>query len=529
MDLHGRHLIGASTSAEATGDGFHGINPATGETMAPAYQEATQAEVDRAFELAAQAHRGIKKIDRSRRAELLDLIATKLDAIRAEWIDRADAETARTGPGLDFEANRTIDQIRMFAEHVREGSWLGARVEHGDRERRPLPKPDTRTLNIALGPVAVFGASNFPLSFSVPGGDTIAALAAGCPVVVKAHPAHPGTSEIAGVAIANAVAECGFPEGTFSMLHGAGYEVGLAMVRHPLAKAVAFTGSLGGGRALFDAAAGRPGPIPVFAEMGSTNPVFVLPEAAQEYGARIAKGMRASVTVSVGQLCTCPGFLVGLDSPALDELRAQMAEYFEGANDQVMLHAGIRDNFARGVERVAAVDGVQQAGRPLVEAGAGGSDASPVMFATDAATFMASEELRHEVFGPSTMMVSCSSPEEMMAMAEAFEGQLTATIQGTPADLEEYSGLVAVLEEKAGRVVIGGYPTGVEVGHAMVHGGPYPATTDSRTTSVGTAAIDRFVRPVCYQDFPQSMLPLELQDDNVAGILRLVDGEWSED
>ncbi len=528
MDLHGKHLIGASTSAEAAADGFQGVNPATGETMEPVYQEATQAEVDRAFELAAQAHREMKKIDRGRRADLLDLIADKLDAIQDEWIARADAETARSVPGLAFEMGRTLNQIRMFAGYVREGSWLGARIEHADRDRRPVPKSDTRVLNIALGPVAVFGASNFPLAFSVPGGDTIAALAARCPVVVKAHPAHPGTSEMAGVAIAEAVAESGFPEGTFSMLHGAGYEVGLAMTRHPLAKAVAFTGSLGGGRALFDAAAARPTPIPVFAEMGSTNPIFVLPEAAKEHGTAIAKGMRATVTMSVGQLCTCPGFLVGLESPALDELRGQMAGYFEGAKDQVMLHAGIRSNFERGVERVAGTAGVEQAGS-LIEAGAGGADASAVMFSTDAATFMANEDLRHEVFGPSTMVVSCSSPEEMIAMAESFDGQLTATIHGTPADLEEYSGLVSVLEEKAGRVLIGGFPAGVEVCHAMVHGGPYPATTDSRTTSVGTAAIDRFLRPVCYQDFPQSLLPLELQDDNVTGVLRLVDGEWSKD
>jgi NADP-dependent aldehyde dehydrogenase len=529
MDLHGKHLIGATQSAEGTGDGFRGINPATGEPMEPVYHEATQAEVDRAFELAAVAHRAMKAIDRGRRADLLELIADKLDAIRDAWIERADAETARSVPGLQFEAGRCIDQIRMFAEYVREGSWLGARIEHADRERRPVPKPDTRVFNIAVGPVAVFGASNFPLAFSVPGGDTIAALAAGCPVVVKAHPAHPGTSEMAGAAIAEAVAESGFPEGTFSMLHGAGYEVGLAMVRHPLARAVAFTGSLGGGRALFDAAAARPHPIPVFAEMGSTNPVFVLPEAAREHGTAIAKGMRATVTMSVGQLCTCPGFVVALESPALDELRGQMAEYFGGAKDQVMLHAGIRGNFERGVERVASVAGVEQAGRPLIAAGAGGADASAVLFNTDATTFIASDELKDEVFGPSTMIVSCSSPDEMMALAESFEGQLTATIHGTPADLDEYAGLVSILEEKAGRVLIGGFPAGVEVCHAMVHGGPYPATTDSRTTSVGTAAIDRFLRPVCYQDFPQSLLPLELQDENVTRVLRLVDGEWSKD
>ena len=529
MELHGKQIIGASETVEPAGDGFRGMNPATGEALEPVYYEATQAEVDRAYELAVGAHQEIKKLGREKRAELLDTIADKLEAISEEWIARAEAETGKPAPGLKFECGRTTNQLRMFAAYVREGSWVGARIEHGDPERRPLPKPDTRLMNIALGPVAVFGASNFPLAFSVPGGDTAAALAAGCSVVVKAHPAHPGTSEMAGRAIAEAVSECGFPEGTFSMLHGASHEVGVAMVTHPSAKAVAFTGSLAGGRAIFDAAAARPHPIPVYAEMGSTNPVFVLPGAAAEHGALIAKGMRNSVTLGVGQFCTCPGFLIGMESPALEDLRGQLTEYIEGAAEQVMLHAGIRSNFARGVERVAAVDGVSRAGDDLSEAGPGGASVTAVLFATDANTFMASEDLRDEVFGPSTVVVGCSTREEMMEMAYAFDGQLTATVHGTPEELDDYADLIGILEEKAGRVIVGGYPTGVEVGHAMVHGGPYPATTDSRTTSVGTTAIDRFLRPVCYQDFPQSLLPLELQDDNVTGILRLVDGEWSGD
>ena len=529
MDLHGQQIIGAATSADDAGDGFHGVNPATGETLATTYYDATQAEVDRAFALAEQAHREMKKRSRAERADLLDCIADKLQALGDEWLELAEAETGKPVGGLKFEAGRTTNQIRMFANFVREGSWTGARIEHADPERRPLPKPDTRMLRIALGPVAVFGASNFPLAFSVPGGDTASALAAGCPVVVKAHPAHPGTSEMAGRAIAEAVAECGFPEGTFSLLQGAGHEVGVAMVTHPTASAVAFTGSLAGGRAIFNAAAARPNPIPVYAEMGSTNPIFVLPRAAAEHGEGIAKGMRNSVTLGVGQFCTCPGFVVGLEDSGLEQLRTAMAGHFEGAADAVMLHAGIRANYERGLDRVAAVDGVARAGRALGEAGPGGATASPAMYTTDAATLIASDDLREEVFGPSTIVVGCTSAAEMIEVAESFEGQLTATIHGTPEDLEEYAGLVAVLEERAGRVVIGGYPTGVEVGHAMVHGGPYPATTDSRSTSVGTAAIERFVRPVCYQDFPQSLLPLELQDDNVTGILRLVDGEWTKD
>lgn len=528
MDLHGKQMIGTSTSLEATGDGFNGVNPATGEELEPVYHDATQAEVDRAFGLAEQAHREMKKLGREKRGELLDRIADKLDALGDEWFACAEAESGKPAGGLKFEAMRTTYQIRLFADFVREGSWTGARIEHGDAERRP-PKPDTRMLRIALGPVAVFGASNFPLAFAVPGGDTASALAAGCPVVVKAHPAHPATSEMAGRAIAEAVAECGFPEGTFSMLHGASYEVGVAMVTHPKARAVAFTGSLAGGRAIFDAAAARPNPIPVYAEMGSTNPIFVLPGAAAANGERIAKGMRNSVTLGGGQFCTCPGFVVGLEQPALEGLRTALAGYFVEADDSVLLHAGIRANYVRGLSRVEAVEGVARAGRELGEAGPGGATASPALYTTDAATLIGSDDLREEVFGPSTIVVGCTTAEEMMQVAESFEGQLSAAIFGTPEDLEEYAGLVAVLEEKAGRVVINEYPTGVEVDHAMVHGGPYPATTDSRTTSVGTAAIERFLRPVCYQGFPQSMLPLELQDENVTGILRLVDGEWTKD
>ncbi|NKB88383.1 MAG: aldehyde dehydrogenase family protein [Acidobacteria bacterium] len=527
MELHGKNIIGAAESVEPAGDGFQAKNPATGASLEPTYHDATQSEVDRAYGLAVAALPEIKKLGREARAKLLDCIAEKLDALGDEWLERAEAETGKPVGGLKFERGRTTNQLRMFAAFVREGSWTGARIEHADSERKPLPKPDTRMLRIAVGPVAVFGASNFPLAFSVPGGDTASALASGCPVIVKAHPAHPGTSEMAGRAIAEAVAECGFPEGTFSLLHGTGHEIGLAMVRHPEARAVAFTGSLAGGRALFDAAAARPSPIPVFAEMGSTNPIFVLPRAAAEYGTAIAKGMRNSVTLGVGQFCTCPGFLVGMESPELDGLRGQLTEYFEGAAEQVMLHSGIRSNFARGVERVAGVEGVSRAGDDLTDAGPGGATVTAVLFSTDAGTFMDSEEIRDEVFGPSTVVVGCGSRDEMFAMASSFEGQLTATIHGTPEDLEEYADLVGILEEKAGRVIVGGFPTGVEVGDAMVHGGPYPATTDSRSTSVGTAAIERFVRPVCYQDFPQSLLPLELQDDNVTRILRLVDGEWS--
>jgi NADP-dependent aldehyde dehydrogenase len=390
-------------------------------------------------------------------------------------------------------------------------------------DRKPLPKPDIRRLLIPIGPVAVFGASNFPLAFSVAGGDTASALAAGCPVVVKAHPAHPATSEIAARAVIDAAAAAGMPPGVFSLIQSTRNNVAIALVQHPHTRAVGFTGSLRAGRALFDAAARRPSPIPVYAEMGSVNPVFLLPAALAERAEAIAEGLAASVTLGVGQFCTNPGMVVGVASESFDRFVRRLESLMRDARPGTMLYPALLRSYEAGVLRLSAVDGTT-----IVRASAGGqgqeSCALPALFDTTAQTFLQHPELSEEVFGPSTVVVRCGSREEMDAVARRLDGQLTATIHGTPADLTGHAWLVSILEDKAGRLIVNGFPTGVEVCEAMQHGGPYPATTDSRTTSVGTAAIHRFARPVAYQDFPQSSLPAELQDANPRGIWRLVDG-----
>jgi NADP-dependent aldehyde dehydrogenase len=375
---------------------------------------------------------------------------------------------------------------------------------------------------IPLGPVGVFGASNFPFAFSVAGGDTSSALAAGCPVIVKAHPAHPAVSEMTAGAVVRAATATGMPDGVFSMVHGA-KDVGLALVNHPLLQAVGFTGSLGAGRALFNAASARPRPIPVYAEMGSINPVFMLPGALAERSEQLIAGLSNSITLGVGQFCTNPGLVIGMGGSDLEKLRVGVAAAISATPPATMLHPGIAKAYTAGVARLANTDRVYVAG----SAGSGDmpTKASAVLFATDADGFLKQQSLSEENFGPSSLMVACGSPEELQKVAHTLEGQLTASVHGTVEDFDRYNGLISLLETKVGRLIFNGYPTGVEVCPAMQHGGPYPATTDSRTTSVGTAAIERFTRPICYQDSPQDQLPIELRDENPADIWRLVEGE----
>jgi NADP-dependent aldehyde dehydrogenase len=374
---------------------------------------------------------------------------------------------------------------------------------------------------VPLGPVAVFGASNFPLAFSVGGGDTASALAAGCPVVFKAHPGHPGTAELTGRAVFAAARAVDVPDGVFSLLQGWSHELGLALVRHPGVKAVAFTGSLRAGRVLFEAGATRPEPIPVYAEMGSVNPVFLLPSAATERANALAEGLAGSIMLGVGQFCTNPGVILGVAGESLDRLGERLADRFGGAEPGVMLYARLREGYDEGVARARSKGARSLAG--ATEPGRG-AVATPTLLATGAARLIEDPELREELFGPASLLVTARDVAELERVAESLEGQLTATIHGTEAELLEHHRLVEILTRKAGRVIFNGFPTGVEVGHAMQHGGPYPASTDGRTTSVGTAAIARFARPVCWQDFPQSALPPELRDRNERGIWRLVNG-----
>ena len=508
---------------------FQGRNPATGEPLEGDYFEASPAEIDSAARSAERAFEPYAALSPERRAEFLRAIAQQTLGLGESLLARAEAETALPAARLESERARTISQILLFAELIEEGSWVGARIDRAIPDRKPQPRPDVRRMLVPVGPVAVFGASNFPLAFSVAGGDTVSALAAGCPVVVKAHPAHPGTSELSASAIRRAARETGMPEGVFSMLHGTSPEVGITLVTHPAIRAAAFTGSLRAGRTLYDAAALRPEPIPVYAEMGSSNPVFLLPGALQERGDAIAKGFATSVTLGSGQFCTNPGLVVLVDAPASTAFLHFAGDLLAKTAAGTMVHAGIKSAYDQSVAEVTRVPGVRIAARAQAPGAHPATEAHAALLLTDARTYLEKPELSAEIFGPASIAVSCSSRPEMVRLARSLHGHLTATIHGTEKDLSDYAELVAVLRRKAGRLVFNGFPTGVEVCHAMHHGGPYPATTDSRETSVGSAAIHRFARPVCYQDFPESALPEELRGENPRGVWRLVDGAFSRD
>ena len=520
MELTGSNIIGGTPSSE-TNIRFRATNPANGEMLEPEFHEASAAEVERALQAAEQAFRVYGPTTPRQRAGFLRAIADELIALGPRLLERAHAETALPVARLEGERGRTVGQLRLFADYLEEGSWVEARIDTGDAARVPVPKPDLRRMLVPLGPVAVFGASNFPLAFSVPGGDTASALAAGCTVVCKAHPAHPGTSELAAGAIARAASRAGLPPGVFSLVHGWSHEVGLSIVRHPLTCAVGFTGSLRGGRAILDAAAARPNPIPVYAEMGSINPVFLLPSAAAEHADTLALGLATAITMGVGQFCTNPGVVVGIGGEALSRFTGFLADKLAGADTGVMLYEQLGVGYRGAVERARANE---------VESLTPASDdaslahARPVLLRVGAARFIADRDLQEEIFGPVSIVVVASDAAELERVAEALDGQLTATIHGTADELREHSRLVEILRRKVGRLVFNGYPTGVEVGHAMQHGGPYPASSDARSTSVGTAAIARYARPVCFQNFPDGSLPLALQRNNALGIWRLVNG-----
>jgi alpha-ketoglutaric semialdehyde dehydrogenase len=525
FELHGRSIIAGEVIGSG-GKSFRPFNPSEGQEFGPEFYEATPAEIDRALVAAAQAFPDYRQRSAEEVAGFVENIALQIEALGDELIERAHAETALPADRLVGERARTTGQLRMFAAVVREGSWIEASIDHAEPERKPVPKPDLRRMLVPLGPVAVFGASNFPLAFSVAGGDTASALAAGCPVVVKAHPAHPGTSELVARAINSTVEEAGLPAGVFSLIQGASPSVSLELVEHPATKAVGFTGSLRAGRALFDAAARRPEPIPVYAEMGSANPVFILPGALSERAGELAEGLRQSVTLGVGQFCTCPGLVIGIRGETFEGFLARAGELFAAAPPGTMLHAGILKSYEAAVGRLKQLSSLKGS-RPAATPEASRTQASAYLFSTDATVFVEHKQLGEEVFGPTALAVVCESPDQLREVAESLEGSLTATIHGTPDDLHEFAWLVRVLENKAGRLIFNGFPTGVEVCPSMQHGGPYPATTDSRSTSVGTAAIKRFARSVCYQNFPQEALPVELRDENERAIWRLVNNCWS--
>ncbi len=526
MPLTGEQII-ASHFAKTETEAFQGINPVSGQPLDTNFYEASREEIDRAIRKAEEAFRIYRKKSGSEKAAFLERIGEEIMAMGDELLLRCEQETGLPQGRLQGERARTVNQLKLFADLLREGSWVDARIDTAEPDRQPLPKPDVRQMHIALGPVGIFGASNFPLAFSVAGGDTASALAAGCSIVVKGHPSHPGTSEMVGRAIVKAAEATGMPEGVFSLLQGKTPFVGMSIVNHPLIKAIGFTGSFRGGKALFDAAAKREEPIPVYAEMGSINPVFILPGALKVRGQQIAEGLVGSINLGVGQFCTNPGVVLSLQSDEAENFQQQVSRLMEKASAGAMLNESIQKGYREGTQKFSQMEGVTvlAQGHPSDVAFA----SQPHVFGTSAAHFINQPDLSEEVFGPSSLLVTAQDKSELLKAAEQLEGHLTATLHATEEDLREYHDLIAILERKVGRLLVNGFPTGVEVCHAMVHGGPFPATTDARTTSVGTAAIERFSRPVCYQSFPQTALPDALKDANPLGIWRLLDGQMTKD
>lgn len=499
--FHGKHLIGGEWCV-----GKERFDSAPASGAASSFSEGTLDDVDRACQSAEEAFLSFGYSARADRAEFLNAIADEIEA-RAETITAvAAAESGLPVPRLHAERSRTVGQLQLFAEHILSGDYLDRRHDAALPDREPLPRPDLRVMQRPIGPVAVFGASNFPLAFSTAGGDTAAALAAGCPVVVKGHPSHPGTGEVITDAVDAAVRRCGIHPGVFSNIQGRKHDAGQALVQHPLVRAVGFTGSLAGGRALFDLCAARPEPIPFFGELGSVNPMFVLPGALANRGDEIAAGWAGSLTTGAGQFCTNPGIAIVPAGQAGDDFVEQAREALSKVDEQVMANDAIATAYRRGRERVATQAGV----RTVLDSQCDERNAAPGLYETTAANWLANRTLAEEVFGPLGLVVRCEGSEQMATIACALEGQLSATLHMDDSDVEVARRLLPLLERKAGRVLANGFPTGVDVVDAMVHGGPYPASTNFGATSVGTLSIRRFLRPVCYQNLPASILPEDL-------------------
>lgn len=518
MTLSGTQLIGGQESSLGQST-FQGFAPATGKAREPIFYEGTVDEVDRAFQLAHEVAPDLRSRSITELAGLLERVAESLETDRDAISHHCEEETGYPKPRVNSEFGRMVHHWRRFAEIIREGHWLEATLDKADPGRLPLPKPDLRKLRVPLGPVAVFGASNFPLALSVAGSDPLTALAVGCPVVVKGHPSHPATSELLARAILRGIEAAGFPAGTFSLLQGTSHALGEALVTHPLATAVGFTGSLRGGRALFDLAAVRPSPIPVFAEMGSVNPQFVFPSILTEDPKRFAERLFASVTMGNGQFCTCPSLIFLPAGPETESFASHYLTLANAAPPTPLLNEGIAQGYQAGLQRWASLEGVS-----LLTSQ--GDSTTPALGRLDFATFQKHQDtLLEEVFGPATLFVTCEDTDTFLQAAKLFPGQLGTSVHGTETALaEEAKPLLHELQRLAGRIVINGFPTGIETAHAMQHGGPYPATTNSQHTSLGLDAIHRWTRPVCYQDTPDLLLPPALQNDNPLGIPRRIDG-----
>lgn len=521
--ISGQNLVGGRWSAQGY-EAFTSVDPRTKAASSVQFLNATDDEIDLAVREAARAFKTMRLAPAAVRAAFLESVADEIEKLGAELIKMADAETGLGQPRLEGERGRTTSQLRLFAHLLREGSFVEAIIDTAIPDRTPAPRPDIRRMLIPLGPVAVFGASNFPLAFSVAGGDTASAFAAGCPVIVKAHPGHPGTSELVARAILAAGEQHGLPPGFFSMLQGDTVRVGQTLVEHPQLEAVGFTGSLRGGRALFDTAAKRPRPIPVYAEMGSTNPIVISPQALASRGDDIAVGLVNSVTLGCGQFCTKPGLVFVVDNATSKAFIARVAELMAQRQPGVLLNQAVLSHLSAAVEHTRATGSVSE-WTASDTAPSDGYSFPTTVFKTTAEQFTRDASLQTEHFGPVTMFVTCPTPDALLEAVESLHGNLTATVHSEARETAFTSELFSRLREKAGRLIWNGFPTGVEVGYAMQHGGPYPATTAPQTTSVGVTAIKRFLRPVAFQNLPDSLLPEALQDANPLNIWRVVDGQ----
>lgn len=525
-DLTGNLLInGAWVSSPETGT-FKALNPASNEELPTAFSNATLGHVDAAVEAASEAFTSYSVLPAAERAAFLEAIAVAMEGGADAIVERGMLETGLPEMRLRGELGRTTGQLRMFANLLQRGDWKRAVIDTADPQRQPVPKPDVRLTQIPFGPVVVFAASNFPLAFSTAGGDTASALAAGCPVIVKAHSAHPGTSELVADCILTAIKETGVPAGTFGLLHGPGRTLGAALVQHPGIKAGGFTGSVAGGRALFDLATQRPEPIPFYGELGSTNPVFLLDSALEANGASIAEAFVGAMTLGAGQFCTNPGILVARNTQAADAFFSKASELIAGQNAQTMLTQAICSSYRKGNADRQTASGVAV---KALGHDADGNNAQPVLMTVAASDYLADPELQEEIFGPSTLAILCESDDEMLRVALSFHGHLTSSVFAVDADADMSAKLSAIMQNKVGRLIFNGYGTGVEVCAGMSHGGPYPSSTSVQTTSVGERAIDRFVRPICFQNTPDALLPDELKNANPLGIPRLVNGQWTTD
>lgn len=520
--ITGKNYIGNQLSAKGNKT-YKTFNPELNQENSLEFTEASSEEIQKAVDLASKAFQEYRFISGAKKADFLNTIADEILALDDELVKMYCSETGLPEGRAKGERGRTIGQLRSFANLVAEGSWVEATIDVAQPNREPMPKSDIRKMLIPLGPVVVFGASNFPLAYSTAGGDTAAALASGCPVIVKSHPMHSGTGELVASAIVKAAKKTGMPNGVFSNLNSSGIEVGQQLVANPKIKAVGFTGSIKGGRALLDAAAKREEPIPVFAEMGSINPVVILPKALENRNNEIAKTYASSITLGTGQFCTNPGLLLGIKSKALSSFVNTLSQEILEINPSCMLHPNIKKGYNTNKEKVISQENVIVTANYASEVQ--DNYANQAIVSVSGKSFLENPTLHLEVFGPFSMVVECEDEIELEQAIANLEGQLTGTVISDENEIDNYKSIIAALQNRVGRIIFNGVPTGVEVCESMVHGGPYPASTDSRFTAVGISSIKRWVRPFSYQDWPNNLLPKELQNENPNSIFRTVEGE----